>query len=87
MSTGEPQWLPDDLELALEWQREDQLRCKTCGHHLDETLADDAFNKYEAGEMTCHGCQVIEWRRTTLSEEERDMAGMSIYAIRKGSAG
>lgn len=32
--------------------------------------------------MTCHACQVIEWRRTTLSDQDTDMAGLRIYATR-----
>lgn len=70
------------MELALEWQAEKNLLCGNCGHHLDETLAPDAARAYQAAEMTCHACQVIEWRRTTLSEQDTDMAGLRIYATR-----
>lgn len=87
VNPGEPMWTPEDLELALEWQAEKRLLCDSCGHHMDETLPDEAIRDYEAAEMTCHACQVIEWRRNTLSEQEADMAGLRIYARRRDHDG
>lgn len=77
-------WTEQDIALALEWQRDKALKCEGCGHHLDESIPDESARDYEANQMTCHACQVIEWRRTALSEQETDMAGLRIYATRKG---
>lgn len=78
-------WTAEDMALALEWQAEKNLRCEGCGHHLDETLSAGAARAYEADEMTCHACQVIEWRREALSEQSRDMGGLRIYATRRAA--
>jgi hypothetical protein len=79
-------WTPGDTALALEWQSEKNLLCESCGHHLDETIGAD-MRRYEAAEMTCRACQVIEWRREALSQQEAPMAGLRIYAVKGASDG
>lgn len=71
----------------MEWQAEQKLKCGSCGHFLDESMDSENARAYEAGEMTCHACQVIEWRQHSLSEQERDMAGLRVYATRKAGHG
>jgi hypothetical protein len=70
--------------LALEWQREKRAAHSACGHPIDES-ADEAHSRaYEAHEMTCYACMVIDLRRNALNDQERDTAGLVIYATRKG---
>lgn len=80
---GEPMWTPEDTALALEWQDEKRLQCGSCGHHLDETTDDAHARDWVADELMCHACAVTEWRRKALSEQERDMAGLHVYARRR----
>jgi hypothetical protein len=87
VAAGEPTWTESDTELALEWQSEKRLRCEGCGHHLDETLAEDGRRSYEPQHVTCWACAAIELRRATMIEEERDMSGVRIYATRRQGDG
>jgi hypothetical protein len=82
VAAGEPMWTATDLELALEWQAENNLRCGNCGQPMDESTDPDNARDYRADELTCYGCMVIELRRKALSEQEVDMAGVNIYARR-----
>ena len=81
VAPGEPAWTDDDTALALEWRAEKNLICEGCGHHLDETVPADV-RQYRAAEMTCRACQVIDWRREALGQQETDMAGRRIYAVK-----
>lgn len=80
-------WTEDDLELALAWKADDKLICDSCGHHLDETLQDDAVRSFEAIDLICHACEVIEWRRKALSDQDSEMAGIRIFAKRRHADG
>jgi len=71
------------MELALAWQADEKLRCKGCGHYLDESLDEGNLRAWEAQEVTCGGCMVMDIRRDTLAQQERDMAGLRIYATRR----
>jgi len=58
---GEPQWLPDDVEAALEWQAEQARLCSGCGHSLDETMGPDQFDKWNAEKTgACDACRAID---------------------------
>lgn len=80
VAPGEPMWTDEDTDLALEWQAEKNLRCGSCGHPLDESTDADNARAYQAHEVVCYGCMVIDLRRKALSEQESDMAGRHVYA-------
>jgi hypothetical protein len=75
------------MELALAWQADKKLHCESCGHYLDESLDEGNLRTYEAHEVTCGGCMVMDLRRQALSEQETDMAGVRIYATRRHDRG
>lgn len=79
---GEPRWLPEDIELALAWHREDAQTCKGCGQPWDEATDKNNARKYHAHETVCYGCAVIEWRRDFLGKENADLAGVRLYVTK-----
>lgn len=91
MAPGEPQWLPEDTELALEWQAEKRAQCADCGHHLDESTDPGSIRDYEAAELVCQACAVIGYRRTALQQQAGEdpdaLAGVRIYAQRSRHGG
>jgi len=76
-------WPDEDIELALHWQAEKRMTCTECGHHLDESTSKDGQRLYQAAEITCHACAVIDWRRKALSDQEVDMGGLRVYATKR----
>jgi len=84
---GDPVWAEDDVDLALAWQAEQKAMCKGCGHHLDESTDGATRRQWEAQELICHGCEVIDLRRAALTEAEADMPGRLIYARKKTDHG
>lgn len=76
---GEPQWLPDDVDLALEWQAEQALICPGCGHPLDETTAADSEDAYDVREIRCWGCHPVQ---EAAHEFEGERHGLRFVAVR-----
>jgi hypothetical protein len=85
VAAGEATWTAEDIDLALEWQAENRLRCGGCGHPLDESADPKNMRHYQAEEMTCFGCMVTELRRKALSDQDRDTAGLHVYARKVAS--
>jgi hypothetical protein len=79
---GEPRWLAEDMDLALEYIREQSLACEGCGQPSDESTDPKNARHYRAHERTCYGCAVLEWRRNALQEQEGDLAGVRLYVTR-----
>lgn len=59
MVAGEPEWLPEDLDVALEWQRHLDEQC-TCGNPLMESTDPELEGAYEAQAVVCHACAARE---------------------------
>jgi hypothetical protein len=80
-------WPEEDIDLALQWQAEQRLQCKSCGHPIDESSNPDSIRAYEAHELTCHACAVIDYRQNALGEQAKDnrdaLAGVRVYAVRR----
>ena len=60
---GQPQWLPEDVDLALEWAAEQSVRHNGCGHPLDETTdiaADERQGRYKVRKLRCWACYETE---------------------------
>jgi hypothetical protein len=74
-------WPDEDIDLALEWQAEQDAKCGGCGHPLDETTS--SSYRYEAAEVVCQACATQTWRKEAVAEEERDSAGLMVYALRR----
>jgi hypothetical protein len=86
---GEPQWLPEDTDLALEWQAEKRSLCPGCRQPLDETTnADNDRQAYVAEDVLCQACQVIQWRRESLTDDNPGgAAARHIWAHRNETGG
>jgi hypothetical protein len=84
---GEPYWLPEDTDLALEWQAEQRSKCGGCGNPLDETSDPANVRLYEAQEIHCQACAVLTWRRNALSEATQEnpdsQAGVHVYVTKR----
>jgi hypothetical protein len=63
--------LPGDIVAALEWQLEQDRKCRGCGQNIDETFGranDDKWNAYVAGH--CDACKA--GHRTAMTLVGRD---------------
>lgn len=65
----EPQWLDEDIQAVLEWQREQRLICDGCGLPRDETWDPDMENGYTAKAWTCHACAARERKEKAMGSE------------------
>lgn len=46
----------DDMASALDWQREDAMKCRGCGNPTDESMAVGRDDSYDAELLVCHAC-------------------------------
>jgi len=53
-----PQWTPEDVDLALEWQAE-QAMLHRCGFPIDETSDPDNEQAFGAKSVYCDACHAI----------------------------
>lgn len=50
-------WLPEDTELALAWQAEQDLTCPGCGNPRDECMDPANADAYEVHVLRCFACE------------------------------
>jgi hypothetical protein len=55
-TVSEPDWTDDDLDAALSWQTEDDMRCTGCGHPVDETYDDEQAAAWVTEQVICWSC-------------------------------
>ena len=60
VADGEPLWLPEDLEAALEWRAHLDSQCSGCGHPASQTFNPDFEGAFEAEPVVCHACKKRE---------------------------
>lgn len=73
---GEPLFLPEDYDLAMEAEAERRLRCSGCGHPRDESMdpARDlppgmgGVGEYETHDVVCQACAAKARRERALTE-------------------
>lgn len=70
----EPEWLPDDLEVVLEWTRYRDTLCDGCAQSLSESLDPALEGAYEADVVSCHGCAA----REAAQKKARDVPGVKV---------
>lgn len=78
---ADPQWLPEDVDLALEWQAEQNMLCRGCGHPLDETTEADAEDAYDVHEVRCWGCAPAQ---QAAAEFDGEQHGLRFVTTRAG---
>lgn len=55
--------MPEDVDVALEWQSWDKATCSGCGHPLSESMDPEYEGAYDAEWVVCHACSEKEFRR------------------------
>lgn len=62
VAPDQPQWLPEDVDLALEWAAEQSVHHPSCGHPLDETtdITAERQGKYKVRKLRCWACYETE---------------------------
>jgi hypothetical protein len=84
---GEPLFLPDDIDGALDLQLDEDSRCSR-GHRLDEAAGEDG-EAYVARHFTCDACAAIDLAEHHAQRDVRDaegdaydlVAGRHYYAV------
>jgi predicted Fe-S protein YdhL (DUF1289 family) len=56
VARGEPQWLPEDTEAALEWQTYQNSLCPGCRRPRHESFAVEMDDHYDVTVLQCHAC-------------------------------
>ena len=82
---GEPYWLPEDTEAAMEWMDYKASLCDGCGHPREESFDKANFEKYVATAMQCHACAARDRHSSAMSSGEGDSSGM-YYAVERPGA-
>ena len=73
---GEPYWLEDDTEAALEYFEEQSLLCSGCGLPRDETMSKEAQDTYKAQAVRCHACAERDREAKKFTSGPHDDAGL-----------
>ena len=87
MRDGEPHWLPEDTQAALEWDAWRRSKCSGCGQPLAECMGDgpDAV-EYEPEIVTCFACKARDEARRSWAEGDNDTAGVK-FGVRPAEEG
>jgi len=65
---GEPLWLPEDFESALDWAAWEANKCPGCGRQRDECFSDDDNGPvYEGEAQTCWSCQARDLKAQQMA--------------------
>lgn len=70
-------WDDDDLQAALAWKAEADLRCSGCGEPRDESMSPDRALAYEAEPLACHACAARERAARVFRDGNGDTDGVS----------
>jgi hypothetical protein len=77
VAPGEPEWLPEDTEAALEWQDYQDTLCSGCGFPIAECFHPDMEEAYTAAGLTCHACSTRERAaKERAKHPNADLAGV-----------
>jgi len=88
---GEPLWLPEDTELALEYMAEQRLRCSGCGHPRDESMDPERADQWNSSTAVCYACAEIDaekrhWRDADNKSSD-DLDGRLFYVTKESEHG
>lgn len=70
---GEPLFLPDDTDGALELQADEDIRCPR-GHHLDETVG-EVGPSIDVDSWVCEACAAEDGARHAASKDAEHAGG------------
>ena len=60
------------MAFALDWQRDDDMRCSGCGHRRDETMRPERWNDWDAEIAVCNACAQADRARDAEIERRSD---------------
>lgn len=76
---GEPYWLPEDVDKALAWQRDQNARCKDCRTRRDEWWDERGFPlarpKWKVISRRCPACEKVELHDMKEAEAAQQKSG------------
>lgn len=77
---GEPEWLDEDIEAALEWIAYQDSLCSGCGNPKSECWDPDRDGTYEAIAVQCFACAARDAENRRASEARAsDRMGSSSF--------
>jgi len=82
VGVGEPLWLPEDRQAALEWQAYQKSLCPGCKRPRVECFDITMDDRYDVTALQCHACAARDRRAWNRSRENngRPMFGQ-YYAV------
>ena len=72
------------MDLALEWQAEQDATCPGCGLSLDETTNQDNEDRYDTRVITCLACEAKDKR---IRSWNGSMAGVMVLPYLEPAGG
>jgi len=79
---GEPLWLDEDRQAALEWIAYDESLCPGCRTDRSETMDPAADDSYETVALRCHKCAARERAgKKFAADESADTSGLYIAVL------
>lgn len=78
----EAEWLPEDLEAVLIWQREQASLCSGCGLPTDETMDPENEEAYVGKAVQCHACAARDSAAKVFISGSHDPNGL-MFAIER----
>lgn len=80
---GEPLWLPEDTDAAVDWMLDQNDRCPGCGQPHAETTSPDAQGEYVVDAKTCHCCLARIAESKTFQDRGDDMGAIYFRTTRR----
>jgi len=71
---GEPLWLPEDRQAALEWQAYQDALCPGCKRPRVESFDIAMDDHYDVTALQCHACAARDRRAYNRAREREDGA-------------
>lgn len=83
---GDPQWLFDDAQAAIDWQSDQNQRCDGCGQYRAESEKKENSFAYRAEARRCHACYAIDAKAAAIRKTKEDPLAGTRYRLHKVEA-
>lgn len=88
---GEPLWLDEDTELALQYLAELKLKCSGCGNPRDESMDPDLAHVWASGSAVCYACAELDAEKRSWRDVQNpapdDLDGRLFYVTKEVGRG
>ncbi len=85
VGAGEPAWLSDDFDAAMEWMEAEANKCPGCGMFRDECMSDEPPD-YVATPIVCHACMERDVRADQHAKGGGSRAGVYFVTEQEGAS-